>query len=285
MKSTDLTTIKPKFVVLIIGKRKPDYNFLRKIMDFSWVKKDSRVFYVYGNGSLGSGNTNIESMYKFNNFKVKDNVNIHQIRKVTGCDIFCDSVEGWDEILPNTISAMQYLRSNFDFDYLVRTNQSTYWNLPKVEKLLKTLPSTKLYAGQVMFGEEMNFVSGSGIILSGDLVDQIIGNHDKIDSELIDDVSIGRFMKSVGVDPVSIPRPSIFFHFKKFKFFAYTETLGSRQNLSFRDAVSSYTSIRCKDSGHKFLGKQVRRDIIIILAIKFYLIWMRLVSIGKQTVE
>jgi hypothetical protein len=285
MKSTDLPSINPKFVVLIIGKRNADYNLLRKFMDFSWAKRDSRVFYVYGNGSLGIGNTNIESMYKFDNFKVKDNVNIHQISNINGRDIVCDSVMGWDEILPNTISAMQYLRSNFEFDFLVRTNQSTYWNLPKLQTILNTLPSAKLYAGQVMFGEEMNFVSGSGIILSGDLVDQIIANQDQIDSELIDDVSIGRFMRSVGVNPISIPRPSIFFHIKKCKFLSYTETLGSRQDLSFRDAVSSYSSIRCKDSGHKFLGKNFRRDIVIVLAIKLYLIWKCLTSVTKNSVK
>jgi hypothetical protein len=277
MTSSDLPEVKPKFVILIIGKDNANYNFLRKIMEYSWVKKDTRIYYVYGNGSLGKGKRRVEGLHKFNNFKLSGNANIYEISRVINNDIVVDSVQGWDEILPNTISAMQYLYKNVDFDFLVRTNQSTYWNLTKLEKLLTTLPTRKLYAGHNMFVNDMHFVSGSGIILSRDLVDQIIESQDQIDSELIDDVSIGRFMESIKVQPISIPRPSINFLFKKCRFSASIEILGSKREIRFRDAVSSYVSIRCKDSGHIFFGKDMRRDSVIALAVSFYHTWLRLI--------
>jgi hypothetical protein len=275
--SSDLLEVKPKFVILIVGKNSANYNFLRKVMDYSWVKKDARIYYVYGNGSLGEGKRRVEGLYKFNNFKSSGNANIYEITSVIKNNILVNSVQGWDEILPNTISAMQYLCNNVDFDFLVRTNQSTYWNLTRLEKLLTTLPLRKLYAGHNMIVKDMHFVSGTGIILSKDLVEQIIASQDLIDSELIDDVSIGRFMESIKVQPISIPRPSITFLFKKCRFSANIEILGSKQRIRFRDAVSSYASIRCKDSEHIIFGKDIRRDFIIALAVNFHHTWLRLI--------
>lgn len=275
MKSSKAPEAGNRFIILIIGKDNVGYNILRRVMDFAWVKKDPRVYYVYGNGSLGQGKNKVESLYKNNNFKISGNENLHTISKVIKNDIYCDSVNGWDEILPNTISAMNYLRNVVDFDFIIRTNQSTYWNLPKLEDLLETLPSSNLYAGQIMSSGEIRFVSGSGIILSSDLVDQMIEKHDEIDSDLIDDVSISRFMDYRKVEPVSIPRPSIFFHFKKFKFFCSIDNLGTRQELSFRQAVSTYSSIRCKDSEHFIFGMDFRRDFLIVLAVKYYILFTR----------
>jgi hypothetical protein len=169
-----------KFIILICAKNNRTYNLQKRIMNWAWIRENRRVYHVYGNGSLGSGEKEV-SNHPFLAFRSPDptkNNNLYSINSDSENNLYCDSFEGWNELLPNTLSAMKYLSENIDFDFLIRTNQSTYWNLNNLNELLTKLPLNKVYAGYLEKREypKVDFISGSGIILSKDVVDLLVTN-------------------------------------------------------------------------------------------------------------
>ncbi len=46
-----------------------------------------------------------------------------------------------------SILAFQYILKNYKFDYVIRTNISTFWNLNKLNRVLTKLPNKKCVAG------------------------------------------------------------------------------------------------------------------------------------------
>ena len=167
---------------------------------------------------------------------------------------------------------MKYLSENVDFDFLVRTNESTYWNLDNLNELLSKLPLNKVYAGYLERREypKVNFISGSGMIFSKDVVDLLITNHNHIESDFIDDVSIGRFLNKIDIVPLHLSRPEIKINLSKFNFIIKYENIQKRIIFRFGDEVLSAVSIRCKDDSHKLL--RIRLDSIIVIFVHVYIL-------------
>lgn len=262
-----------KFIILICAKNNRTYNFQKKVMNWTWIKKNERVYYVYGNGSLGQGEKEL-SNHPFLAFRSTDpskNQNIFAINSDSANNLHCDSFEGWNELLPNTLSAMKYLRDSVDFDFLIRTNQSTYWNLINLKILLKNLPMNEVYAGFLEKREypEVDYISGSGIIFSKDVVDLLITNQNKIESDFIDDLAIGRFLNKLDINPYHVARPEIKVNLKKLNFIVKIENIQKTVKLRFGNEISSTVSIRCKDDTHKFL--RIRLDPIIVIFVHVYI--------------
>ena len=262
-----------KFVILICAKNNRTYNLQKRVMNWTWIKNDKRVYHVYGNGSLGHGEKEI-SNHPFLAFRSPDstnNKNLYAINSDSANNLYCDSFEGWNELLPNTLSAMKYLRDNIDFDFLIRTNQSTYWDLSNLNKLLKNLPLNEVYAGSLEKREypEVDFISGSGIIFSKDVVDLLITNQNKIESDFIDDLAIGRFLNKLDINPYHVARPEIKVNLKKLNFIVKIENVQKTVKLSFGNEISSSVSIRCKDDTHKLL--RIRLDPIIMIFVHVYI--------------
>ena len=256
-----------KFIILICAKDSRTYNLHKRVMNWTWIKKNKSVYHVYGNGSLGQGEKEL-SNHPFFAFKSSDptkNKNLHPVNSDASNNLYCDSFEGWNEMLPNTISAMKYLRENVDFDFLIRTNQSTYWNLNNLNKLLRKLPLNKVYAGYLEKREYPNvdFISGSGTIFSKDVVDLLITNQNNLESEFIDDVSIGRFLNKLNIRPFHLDRPEVKIDLKKLNFIVTNENIQKRARLRFGNEILSAVSIRCKDDNHKLL--RIRLDSIIMI--------------------
>lgn len=114
-------------------------------------------------------------------------------------------------ILNKSIMAFEAIEPRLDeFDYVIRTNLSSFYYFPNLLKFLKSLPRSKCYCG-VSLGIYYNllpnityipFVSGAGIILSPDLVRLMAKEHNELKSyksELPDDVFIGLFYQSKGI--------------------------------------------------------------------------------------
>ena len=124
-------------------------------------------------------------------------------------------------ILKKTIRAMKHVHNTCTYDYLIRTNISTLWDLRNIEQLLLSCPTTRCYAGghnlhplTIYSGESIilnlnnvNIYSGVSIILTPDLVEEFINQtYDYIINlsddttnfpiimKLPDDIVIGIFM-------------------------------------------------------------------------------------------
>jgi hypothetical protein len=68
-------------------------------------------------------------------------------------------------IYQKTINAMEYVTNKYSFDYLIRTNLSTFWHLPNLFNFLNNIPKEKFAGGFNIQG----FLTGTGIIMSRDV--------------------------------------------------------------------------------------------------------------------
>ncbi len=86
-------------------------------------------------------------------------------------------------ILLKTKSAIEYINSKYKYNYLIRTNLSSFWNLHHLLQLSNYLPKTNLCCGYRPFN---SFISGTSIILSNDVARHIAPLIDKIPHISID---------------------------------------------------------------------------------------------------
>jgi hypothetical protein len=92
-----------------------------------------------------------------------------------------------------TIKALEYFLGS-NYDYVLRTNLSSFYRFDKLYNILVNAPRSNYYAG--IHGG--NFVSGCGFVMSKDIVSSIVENQDKIWDPVIkhDDVCFGIYIFS-----------------------------------------------------------------------------------------
>jgi hypothetical protein len=108
-----------------------------------------------------------------------------------------ESPEDWSLIGLKTILAFRYLLDNYEFDYVFRTNTSSYLDVPTLLEYLAMKPRKNMYAGVIgnVF-VNTRFASGAGILLSRDLVRRISDNSELWKHGLVDDVAIAELIAS-----------------------------------------------------------------------------------------
>ena len=108
-------------------------------------------------------------------------------------------------ILVKTLTAMYAIDKYYSYDYFIRTNISTFWDLNRIENLLKECPKTACYAGghdlsPFLIRGETNIListplySGVCIIFTPDIVKNILNNINKLNYNLPDDIALGLYM-------------------------------------------------------------------------------------------
>lgn len=114
-------------------------------------------------------------------------------------------------ILYKTMKGIQYVIKNFQFQYLTRTNLSSFWHFKNYKNTLTKLPTEKLCLGNIGFYPQLNtlFMSGAGITLSKDVVEELSKNNRQLNYTLIDDVSIGYLLKQLGYEFIESQRNDI----------------------------------------------------------------------------
>ena len=112
-------------------------------------------------------------------------------------------VKGTECITPGmyikTIKAMKYINEKYNYDFLIRTNLSSFWNLSNLLCLKNNLPCSNFCGGYILFNL---FISGTGIILSKDVAINL-------SKELIvvfeyEDVYITRLLRELGYTLINI---------------------------------------------------------------------------------
>lgn len=69
-------------------------------------------------------------------------------------------------ILIKTKMALEYINNKYNYDYVIRTNLSSFWDLNNLLNLKKFLQPQNLCCGHLPFN---SFISGTGIIMSNDV--------------------------------------------------------------------------------------------------------------------
>ena len=110
-------------------------------------------------------------------------------------------IKGQESIIPGiyikTIKSIKYINENYNYDYLIRTNLSSFWNLNNLLNLNKNIPFNNFAGGFIPFGE---FISGTGIMLSKDVSVNLCSTVSKIlyPIDEYDDVYISKLLCYMG---------------------------------------------------------------------------------------
>lgn len=103
--------------------------------------------------------------------------------------------KGIDSTIPGiylkTIKAINYLHPRYDYDFIIRTNLSSFWNIPNTLEYFTRLPKNNYFGGICLWN---TFISGSGLVMSRDLGLKISDAY--VDTnEIHDDVAISNVVK------------------------------------------------------------------------------------------
>lgn len=118
---------------------------------------------------------------------------------ISNNDIYINVGDGERDILKKTLLLYEILNKR-SFDYIFRTNCSSYVNINNLLKFLEDKPKENFFSAFIGTHEGREFASGSGYFLSKNLVQKIVENQHLINNNLIDDLAISFFLKSQGID-------------------------------------------------------------------------------------
>ena len=107
-------------------------------------------------------------------------------------------IKGSESFIPGiyqkSIKAIEYVSNKYSFDFVIRTNLSTFWNIPNLFNLLDSKPKERFSGGYSFQG----FISGTGIIMSKDV--GIIVSSNPNSSYIGDDLAISQTISSHGIE-------------------------------------------------------------------------------------
>jgi hypothetical protein len=129
--------------------------------------------------------------------------------------LFVDCEESYRNILQKTILAARWIIHHYDFQFVIRSNVSTYFDRKLTEKALSRFDSSEnFFAGFIDETQSWDFnakspekfVTGSGIIMTKSSL-EILASAEWVDYDSVpDDVAITRILKNQSVSCISLSR-------------------------------------------------------------------------------
>jgi len=135
---------------------------------------------------------------------------------------------------PKNIVGLRHLLATEDFDYVFRTNTSSYVNLGGLDEYVQGLPDAGYYAGFIGERDGTRFASGTCTLMSRDLVEYAVSDP-AWEFGLIDDVAMGRSMARASVEVQPLERVDVL----------TSEDLASLT----AETLSGAFVVRCKSNG------------------------------------
>ena len=118
--------------------------------------------------------------------------------------------DNYDNIAQKTLLAFDKIFSSHEFDYVFRTNTSSFIDLRKFETYILKNTDSLNYAGSVLKAEEGDLIaSGAGFFLSRKNIQTILDNRQYFDTSLPDDVAIARLLKKFNIKPTNLIRKDL----------------------------------------------------------------------------
>lgn len=178
-----------KILITVMSCNKEFFSLEEEIIRKTWAEKIINKQYQNIDIVFYVGDDNINSTY-FNN----DSKTI-----VLRCE---DDLEN---TFKKTIRAFEYINSNYEYDYIFRTNTSTYVNVDLLNEFVQTIDSDDILYGTELYSlseaccpEPLDlFARGNGILLSKKLVSILLKESlPFMYHELCDDFTIGNILNS-----------------------------------------------------------------------------------------
>jgi hypothetical protein len=133
--------------------------------------------------------------------------------ELVGDRLFTDVPEVYWFTLPKMLAALRWAASGGrpSFDFVFRTNTSSYVDISKLQAVSRRMPSTGCYAGYVGTRpvDGSPYVSGAGVLLSWDVVCEVASSSGPWSWGVTDDLALGEHLRTVGIAPIPLPRVSV----------------------------------------------------------------------------
>lgn len=130
--------------------------------------------------------------------------------RLCGEDLYVPCMENYENILEKTVLAVAWCLENLTFEILIRTNVSTHYSIPHLNKDLENLDPTKaLFGGffdetrslHFLGYETFSFVTGTGIYLTQPACRVLVNLQPKYFANIPEDVAITYFLAQQGLNP------------------------------------------------------------------------------------
>jgi hypothetical protein len=116
--------------------------------------------------------------------------------------------ETYGLITAKLCAALNYLLENKNFDYILRTNSSTYIDRTRLARFVGSIPKTGYYGGFTGISSRgVAYASGTGILMSRDVVEMALNSN--WDYAQVDDVALGEVLARCKVELQHIGRPGL----------------------------------------------------------------------------
>jgi hypothetical protein len=172
-----------KFIILIIDSDSdPIYDSFREII--------RKYMNTYPN--------DIKTLF------IRRSPHIHEAT-IVGDTLYTHGVENFiPGIFEKTIHSMDFCLKNYSFDFLIRTNMSSFWNYHCLLEKYETFPRSRFVCASIGVHDNIKFPSGCGHILSRDVVECCVMNYHNVNRyRYLDDVVIGSILQ-LGNIPITV---------------------------------------------------------------------------------
>jgi hypothetical protein len=159
-----------KIIILIVSSNNEIYNEFKRLQSI-YLNKYSHLINFF--------------FIEFKEDQEEDVIEINNTLYFKGTESITPGV-----IIKTTL-AINYLKNNYEYDFLFRTNLSTLTNIPNLCKYINTLPKDNIYSGFDIFG----FITGTGIIMPKHIAELVADNYKNFNyMYLCEDVLISQIL-------------------------------------------------------------------------------------------
>ena len=176
-----------KIILLVLAHENEDYNKFKSV----WLKyinkfeNDVKVYFVYGNSTFDL-NSNHDLVFH----------NIQENYK--------------DGLILKTVEALEYINKNWNYDYVVRTNISSFWDLNNLLLYTDSFSKENFYGGPLRT-KFPSFIRGEAIIFSRDVSLKVCENKKLLNLEHAEDRSFFNLVsKNLNIIPTDLIKKTVY---------------------------------------------------------------------------
>jgi hypothetical protein len=143
----------------------------------------------------------------FECYLLKASPNINEQYVIEDNTIYIKCEETFDNIFYKTQEALKIFNLS-EYNYIFRTNLSSFIVFDKYKRWLETLPKENVYNGNILWYGEYPYITGCGFTITPDVA-EIIMNY-KEPHYIIDDITFGKICKENSIITTTAPVCHIF---------------------------------------------------------------------------